>query len=249
MNIVIFDTETISIEKPFCYNIGYTIVTDKGEMLIERDFVVEQIWHNTALFNTAYYANKRPIYVSRMRGRKTIMDKYGYICQTMCRDFKTFEVEAGFAYNSEFDERVFEFNCDWYKCINPFDNIPIFDIRGYVHKFIAFTQTFQNFCDTHKLYTESGNYSTTAETLFKYISQQIDFVEEHTALSDSRIEKEILFECLSRGAILGEDYKALRSIPRNVDRIFQVKKNGEIIFKNNCAGIIRKNNGYTIVLK
>ena len=25
MNIVVFDTETTSVEKPFCYNIGYVI--------------------------------------------------------------------------------------------------------------------------------------------------------------------------------------------------------------------------------
>ena len=25
MNILVFDTETISVDKPFCYNIGYAI--------------------------------------------------------------------------------------------------------------------------------------------------------------------------------------------------------------------------------
>ena len=40
MNIMIFDTETTSLDKPFCYNIGYTIVdTDSYCMLVERDFV------------------------------------------------------------------------------------------------------------------------------------------------------------------------------------------------------------------
>ena len=80
MKIVVFDTETTNLEKPFCYNIGYAIFdTDTQECLIAKDFVVEQVWHNKPLFESAYYAEKRPIYVSRMKGRKVIIDKFGYI--------------------------------------------------------------------------------------------------------------------------------------------------------------------------
>ena len=71
MNIVVFDTETIGLNKPWVYNIGYVIYdTETGEILVAKDFVVEQIWHIEPLFETAYYADKRPLYVSRMRGKK-----------------------------------------------------------------------------------------------------------------------------------------------------------------------------------
>ena len=50
MNIVVFDTETTNLEKPFCYNIGYMIVdTDSKQVVLEREFVVEQVWHNPML--------------------------------------------------------------------------------------------------------------------------------------------------------------------------------------------------------
>ena len=221
MKIVVFDTETTSLEKPFCYNIGYTIadVCDGAcEILLRKDFVVEQVWHNPMLFTTAYYSNKREIYVNRMRGRKCSMDKFGYICQEMIRDFKYHQVELAFAYNSGFDEKVFEYNCEWFKCNNPFDNLEIKDIMNYVHTFVAFTQAYQEFCDTHSLYTESGNYSTTAESVYKYITQDIDFVEEHTALADSEIELEVLNYCLQQGATLDGNYKRYSSIPRKVER-------------------------------
>jgi hypothetical protein len=229
MRIAIFDTETTNLERPFCYNIGYVIFdTETGENLVEKDFVVEQIWHNIPLFSSAYYADKRPIYVDRMRARKTFLKKYGHITQEMCRDFKNFDVVGAYAYNSPFDEKVFNFNCDWYKCINPFDNIPIFDIRGYVHNKIAFTADYQAFCEANQLFTESGNYSTTAEALFKYISKQIDFEEEHTALSDSKIETEILKYCVSLGAEYHTMYKVYRSVPRKVDKMMNVYINGEL---------------------
>jgi hypothetical protein len=79
MNIMVFDTETTNLEKPFCYNIGYVIFdTERREIVAKRDFVVEQVWHNSMLFTTAYYADKREIYVGRMKARKCIMDKFGY---------------------------------------------------------------------------------------------------------------------------------------------------------------------------
>lgn len=221
MNIVIFDTETTSLDKPFCYNIGYSIRNEHNEVVVEREFVVEQIWHNLPLFSTAYYAEKRPIYIKRMKARQVVMDKFGYICQQMRRDFKAFEVERAFAYNSSFDEKVFEFNCDWFKCINPFDNIEIVDIRGYVHNYII-SEDYKRFCEKRNLFTESGNYSTTAEAVYQYMFDN-EFIEEHTALADSQIEAEILFACVAWGASLKGNYKTYRSIARNVEKTLHIQ--------------------------
>ena len=222
-NVVVFDTETVNLEKPFCYNIGYTILdVDNGETLARRDYVVEQVWHNPMLFITAYYANKREKYVAAMRSRKTIMAKYGYICQAMIRDFVRFEVVGAYAFNSPFDDKVFTYNSDWFKCNNPFDNLPIFDIRGYVHQFMV-DETYKAFCEEHGYFTDSGNYSTTAETVFRYVTGNTDFIEDHTALSDSEIEGSILLECLKRGAELNTEYEVKRSIKREIIKTLTLK--------------------------
>lgn len=229
MNIVVFDTETVSLEKPFCYNIGYTIVNKESrEHLVKRDYVVEQVWHNPMLFITAYYADKRDIYVKAMRSRKTIMAKYGYICQTMIRDFIKYEVAGAYAFNSPFDDKVFTYNSDWFKCNNPFDNIPIFDIRGYVHHFMI-DDNFKAFCEEHGYFTDSGNYSTTAEVMYRYLTGNTDFIEDHTALSDSEIEAEILLECFKRGAEISTAYDVKRSIKREVEKFLTVNtRAGEV---------------------
>lgn len=223
MNICIFDTETTSLEKPFCYNIGYIILnTENNETLCKREYVVEQIWHNLPLFQTAYYANKRPFYIEAMRARVIKMEKFGYVCQQMIRDFKAFEVNRAYAYNSSFDEKVFNFNCDWFKCINPFDDVCIYDIRGFVHHFLI-NDDYKKFCEQNNRFTETGNYSTTAETVFQYVTQNTDFEEAHTALADCEIESAILLKCVALGADLNSNYKAKLSITREIERTLHIK--------------------------
>ena len=223
MNIVVFDTETTSVNKPFCYNIGYCIVeVETGETLLKRDYVVEQVWHNPMLFTTAYYAEKREKYVKAMRSRKTELSKYGYICRAMIRDFIAYDVKGAYAYNSPFDDGVFTYNSDWYKCVNPFDNMPIFDIRGYAHRFIV-DDNFKEFCEENGYFTESGNYSTTAETVYRYLTGNTDFIEDHTALSDSEIETDILLHCIRKGAEVNTAYEVKRSIERKIEKTLTLK--------------------------
>ena len=249
MNVIIFDTETTDINKCFCYNIGYLIVDiEKDTILCKKDFVIEQIWHNLPLFSTAYYAEKRPLYVKALKARKSKLTKYGYACQEMIRDIKKFNVACGYAYNSPFDTKVFNYNCDWYKCSNPLDIIPVFDIMGNVHNSIIDNDFFE-FCEQNEKFTDNGNYSTTAETVYQYITNNTDFIEEHTALSDSVIEYEILKKTLKYTELMTE-YKRARSFPRKKEKVFTVKdKYNNIIFCAKCYGYTHYKSKSIIKLK
>ena len=167
---LIVDTETCnSMENPLTYNFAGSVIDRNGNTYETGSFINRDVFEGMPeLMRSAYYANKKDIYISRMRKRSCIMDKFGYTTQQMYRDIKEFDVHHAFAYNSPFDVRVFDWNCDWFKCINPFEEIPVFDIRGYVHQFIV-SQEYKDFCEKNRLFTESGNYSTTAEAVMQYL--------------------------------------------------------------------------------
>ena len=54
-------------------------------------------------------------------------------------------------------------------------------------------KTFQNY---FAKFTEKGNFITNAEIAYNYIMNTEDFIEDHTALSDTIIECKILARCL-----------------------------------------------------
>ena len=224
MYIVVFDTETTSVEKPFVYDIGYVVYDTENEcVVLSRSYIVKQTWENRMLFSTAYYADKKEFYRQKMKAKAITKKPIAEIVAQMITDFEYYEIAFAYAFNSSFDEKVFEMNCEWHKVPNPFDNIEILDIRGLVHSKIAFTKAYQDFCERLELFTESGNYSTTAESVFKYVSGNTEFIEEHTALADAEIELDILLKCIELGCEWNTEYKVYRTIQRVVDKQLEVK--------------------------
>lgn len=118
-----------------------------------------------------------------------------------------------------------------------------------MHITLYVTMILKKWCEEHKAFSDSGNYSTTAENIYRYISGYNDFVEEHTALADSEIETEILLFALDAGAEIETDYKAFRSIVRSQRKQFTVKKNNEIVFTDECDTIRYMKTTNTIILK
>lgn len=215
MNILVFDTETIGIEKAFCYDIGYVIVnTDTKEILVAKEFVIEQIWSNKPLFETAYYADKKPLYVGKMRSRKAKLTNWGSAIGAMIKDIKQYEVEHLYAYNSNFDCGVFDFNADWYKTRNPLNYGAVHDIWGYTSFLIVsgMAEDYVNFALENKFISDSGNLQNNADTWGKFFNG-LEWNEEHTALEDSKIESQILLYCIDKGLEYGINYKVIRTIP------------------------------------
>lgn len=195
---IILDTETISLEKPFIYDLGYIVANDKGEIVATKSYVITQIWNNKELFATSYYANKKPLYLQRLKSGYSKKVSWGNAMRYLANDIKKYNITEIYAYNSRFDTRAINFMCAWFKVNNGLGALKINDIMNYI-KPITETLDYYEFC-------ANNNYMTTqeipkpqkkAETLYRYLTKNVDFLEEHTGLEDSKIELFILTQALA----------------------------------------------------
>ena len=91
----------IAIARPLIYDIGWTITNRKGEILESKQFLVAETFSVPAVFNTAYYAEKRPLYISMLEKHETTIKPWKEISAILFEDVK--KVNAVGAYNSMFD--------------------------------------------------------------------------------------------------------------------------------------------------
>lgn len=99
-----FDGEArkrIAIAKPLIYDLGWTIVDRQGRVYARRNFLITEIFSVPAIFNTAYYASKRPLYLERLRNGEITLTDWNTAAAALLEDMR--EVEAVGAYNSMFD--------------------------------------------------------------------------------------------------------------------------------------------------
>lgn len=248
---IVLDTETTSLDKPFCYDLGYVVVDETTfQIVMERHFVIEQIWHNLPLFESAYYKEKRQLYVRLLRTRQATLEKWGYATATLRRDIKRYGVTDVYAYNSDFDDKVMAFNCDWFKTINPIEDVPIHDIWGYASEFITNTNEYRAFCKQYERFTDTGNYKGSAEVVYQFLTNSPDFVEAHMGLMDSQIEADILIACVRNyNAELGEDYRVARVLPALKFHPFKVQIDGTPIYEGEYVKKIVRKGNYNFITK
>ena len=91
----------IAIARPLIYDIGWTITNRKGEIIKQTQYLIAETFCIPAIFNTAYYAEKRPIYLEMLKNGKTTIKNWREVAQQLVEDMNS--VEAVGAYNSMFD--------------------------------------------------------------------------------------------------------------------------------------------------
>lgn len=202
MKIIVLDTETLGVHDSRVYDLGYVIADLKtGEILKSRDYISKEIYDNPNLMNTAYYANKMPIYEERLENGYCKRVRWCDACRMLSRDIKKYGVNELYAYNSQFDTRAIATTCQALGVkTNPVAN-GIIDIwKGITDPHITETKEYKDFCKANGFMTrhKKPKCQAKAETVFRYLTNNTNYLEEHTALEDSKIELEILMFALAK---------------------------------------------------
>lgn len=99
--------------------------------------------------------------------------------------------------NSTHDENKHMFDKDHFNFRGV--NYPLFDIWGLATKYLLNKQKYKDKCIECDMLTTSGTYfKTSAESAYRYLCDEYDFIESHTALDDAIIETFILSKIAMR---------------------------------------------------
>lgn len=201
MNYIVLDTETTNgFDDPMVYDCGWSVISDNGETLATRSFVNADVFiDEPELMAQAYFADKIPMYIAQIADGQRTLARFSTIRFALHKDCKDFDVVAIVAHNARFDYIACQTTQRYltkskYRWFFPY-GVEIFDSLKMARQTFAKDENYKNFCKEND-YVVNGKPRLTAEILYRYISGNNDFIESHTGLEDTSIEKIIFLECL-----------------------------------------------------
>lgn len=198
--------------KAYLFDFAYTIATRK-KILLERSFLVREILTNPRVMLSAYLSKdwrdmmgKKIFtdYIPMLSQHEARLYSWREIVETLRDDMLTYGVDVFSAYNLKFDmgalatthryvghdDKILPYRpdllCLWEFACTTVCNTPLY--HDTAHKMGNATGWI----------TDAGHVRTNAEKVYAYLSQNLGFIERHTALSDAQIETEILQKLLAK---------------------------------------------------
>ena len=93
--------QKIAIAKPLVYDIGWVITQRDGTIVKKENYLVQEIFFVPNVFNTAYYRDKRPIYMELLDKGEIKVDTWNNIIDVLLEDLDQCDITT--AYNATFD--------------------------------------------------------------------------------------------------------------------------------------------------
>ena len=209
---LVIDTETTnSIDDPFCYDVGFAVVNAAGEVFEVHSYVVADIFLDNELMASAYFAEKIPQYWEDIKNGKRILRRFKTIKSILRDVIQQYGIRYVVAHNASFDYRSLNYTQRFltsskYRYFLPW-GVEIWDTLKMARKALGANENYRNFCIENG-YTygkeEKPQLRFTAEIIYRFLTGDVSFVEEHTGLEDVLIEKEILSYCLENGVENGK---------------------------------------------
>ena len=201
---LLIDTETANgLDDPIVYNFAAKLIDRNGNSYLSLSAINRDIFFGTPdLMNTAYYANKIPQYLEQIASGECVVMSWYEIKRWVWNICEQFNVKAVIAHNARFDYRScsctqrFETSSQ-YRYFFPKD-VEIWDTLAMARDVLSKRPTYQKWCAANGYTLKNGQPRLTAEIIYRFITNDNEFVEEHKAMEDVNIECEIFWYLTSR---------------------------------------------------
>lgn len=208
---VVLDTETCNTPKDekggldtssgLVYDIGWAVIDKWGTVYLTRSFIIQEIFKDNVLMDSAYYKQKIPKYEKDIKNGARIVTSWYQAMAYLKTDMEKYETKIVIAHNAPFDYKVMNSTERYltkskYRYALPYGT-ELWDSVKMATDTIGKQKTYKRFCEENGFMTKhkTPRPQMTAEVLTKYFRDDINYVEEHTALEDVLIEKEIVARC------------------------------------------------------
>lgn len=101
MNLSANDKKKIAIAKPLIYDIGWRVIDAKGYVYSQHSFLIQETFFVPNVFNTAYYKEKRPLYMQKYQNGTITAKTWNEAVKVLEQDLQ--HIDIVLAYNSMFD--------------------------------------------------------------------------------------------------------------------------------------------------
>lgn len=209
--LTVLDTETTGLDNipglafPLIYDIGWKLADKNGNTIVDREFIVQEIFYNP-IMNNAYYGSKIETYKERICKADILVRSFKEILELLIHDISLVKHNTLMAYNLNFDLRAIRSTMVFLKMwdkenkdIKQFfpDTLQFQDIWGLaVETLLMKKWDYLEFVEFHNFLTPSGNPKTSAEIVYRYLTDNPEYEEHHTALEDVQIEYMIAIKSL-----------------------------------------------------
>lgn len=199
---LVIDTETTnSIDDPICYDIGFAVVDKEGKVYEAHSYVVADVFLDEELMSSAYFADKIPQYWEDIKAGKRILRRFKTIRSILFDVVRQYDIKIVMAHNARFDNKSLNLTQRFltsskYRFFFPY-GVEIWDTLKMARKVFQ-GKEYDTFCYENNYLTERGRKRYTAEIIYRFLTGDLEFEEEHTGLEDVMIEKEIFAYCIAK---------------------------------------------------
>lgn len=196
---IVLDVEGMSTCRP--YNIGYIVADRYGKIYKKRSIALPAcFWENISdclKTGQAIDMTKQNIqeilqdFNNKRRKRKYTLMQVEEFKKCLIKDIQRYKIKEIYAYNCPFDKgRIKALFKEQFEELEK--TVKFLDIIPAILKTRLLTKKYIMFCRENGFLTEKGNIKTTAEIVYRYLVNDLNFQEEHTGLADVLIEYQIL---------------------------------------------------------
>lgn len=202
---VMLDTETTnSLDDPIAYDIGFAVIDENATIYESYSYVVAEIFLDEELMASAYFVDKIPQYWQDIKNGTRELRRLNTIRKKLAEVCKKYDVQAIVAHNALFDYRSTTITRRYittskYRYFLPY-GVELWDTLKMAREVFKNDDDYGVFCYEHDFITKRGGRRYTAEILYRFLTNDVDFEEAHTGLEDVKIEAIIFAECMRRGA-------------------------------------------------